>query len=83
MVAVQDKILKASKAMPDNLVWDGKVDTWSSFFDLFTEWVEIRLGEEAAHALAGVQKDEHGDTSHTGVRTAVCPRCRCEHLRSN
>ena len=60
MVAVQDKILKASKAMPDNLIWDGKVDTWSSFFDLFTEWVEIRLGEEAARALTGVQKDEHG-----------------------
>ena len=61
MVAVLEKIQKASKLMPDNLKWDGKPDSFASFLVILTEWVEIRLGENAAMVLAGKQKDEHGD----------------------
>ena len=53
MVAVLDKVSKVSKILPDNLKWDGKPETLRPFLSLFTEWVEIRLGEDAAKVLAG------------------------------
>ena len=37
MVAVQDKILKATKMLPSNLSWNGKPDTLSSFVERFEE----------------------------------------------
>ena len=61
MVAVQEKVSKQSKILPDNMKWDGKPDTLRPFLSLVNEWVEIRLGEEAAMVLAGQKKDEHGD----------------------
>ena len=53
MVAVQEKVSKQSKILPDNMKWDGKPDTLRPFLSLVNEWVEIRLGEEAAMVLAG------------------------------
>ena len=63
MVAVQDKILKATKMLPSNLSGNGKPDTLSSFVERFEEWVEIRMGTEAALVLAGKQHDENGDAT--------------------
>ena len=63
MVAVQDKILKATKMLPSNLSWNGKPDTLASFVERFEEWVEIRMGAEAALVLAGKQHDENGDAT--------------------
>ena len=63
MVAVQDKILKATKMLPSNLTWNGKPDTLSSFVERFEEWVEILMGADAALVLAGKQHDEHGDAT--------------------
>ena len=63
MVAVQDKILKATKMLPSNLTWNGKPDTLSSFVERFEEWVDIRMGAEAALVLAGKQQDENGDAT--------------------
>ena len=61
MVAVSEKVSKQRKILPANLKWDGKPDALRPFISLFTEWVEIRLGEDAAKVLAGTKKDEHGD----------------------
>ena len=63
MVAVQDKILKATKMLPSNLSWNGKPDTLSSFVERFEEWVDIRMGAEAALVLAGKQYDENGEAT--------------------
>ena len=63
MVAVQDKILKATKMLPSNLSWNGKPDTLSSFVERFEEWVDIRMGAEAALVLAGKQQDENGEAT--------------------
>ena len=52
MVAVSEKVSKQSKSLPANLKWDGKPDALRPFISLFTEWVEIRLGEDAAKVLA-------------------------------
>ena len=55
MVAVLEKITKLSKLIPDNLKWNGKSDSFASFHVTLAEWVEIRLGENAALVLAGKQ----------------------------
>ena len=61
MVAVLDKISKAQKLIPATLTWDGKVETFEAFYDLFEEWISIRLGDEAAAVWEGTVQHEHGD----------------------
>ena len=61
MVAVVDKISKAQKLIPATLTWDGKVETFEAFYDLFEEWISIRLGDDAAAVLKGTVQNEHGD----------------------
>ena len=57
MVAVQEKILKTQKLLPDTLKWDGKSDTLDSFASSMGEWIEIRLGDKALKVFQGEQVD--------------------------
>ena len=57
MVAVQEKIMKSQKLLPDTLKWDGKSDTLESFVSSMGEWIEIRLGDKALKAFQGEQVD--------------------------
>ena len=68
MVAVQEKIMKTQKLLPDTLKWDGKSDTLESFVSSMGEWIEIRLGYLAMKAFQGEQVD-----SEMGV--ASMPSC--------
>jgi len=77
MVAVQDKILKATKMLPSNLSWNGKPDTLSSFVERFEEWVEIRMGAEAALVLAG---SELRTQRNEGVRLRLRAARAAAHL---
>ena len=68
MVAVQEKILKTQKLLPDTMKWDGKYDTLDSFESAMGEWIEIRLGERALKAFQGEQMD-------AGVGGPSMPSC--------
>ena len=68
MVAVQEKILKTQKLLPDTMKWDGKSDTLDSFESAMGEWIEIRLGERALKAFQGEQMD-------AGVGGPSMPSC--------
>ena len=57
MVAVQEKILKTQKLLPDTMKWDGKYDTLDSFESAMGEWIEIRLGDKALKVFQGEQVD--------------------------
>ena len=68
MVAVQEKILKTQKLLPDTMKWDGKSDSLESFVSAMGEWIEIRLGERALKAFQGEQMD-------AGVGGPSMPSC--------
>ena len=68
MVAVQEKIMKSQKLLPDTLKWDGKSDTLESFVSSMGEWIEIRLGDKALKAFQGEQVDP-------GMGGASMPSC--------
>ena len=53
MVAVKNLTTRASKYVPSNVSWDGKSETFDTFFAMVSEYVEIELGETAVQVLLG------------------------------
>ena len=53
MVAVKNLTIRASKYVPSNVSWDGKSETFDTFFAMVSEYVEIELGETAVQVLLG------------------------------